>query len=705
MRRRNTLTALAVIIGSTLAASAPAQAATAFSCIGAGPAADNIAPGVELNVAFAGDFPEVVVGQRFTINPAVQYKLSNAYLKELGRSGALANGENKLGGMTFWVGIQATNTVEGRQVVRAVVNPTANTRVIWNAANQTVSVQRYTTSNNVTTPTGAPMADLAGSVNLSAGNIYWTPKSAAPVEFSATPVGTLGAVNVAGQWRRALDTAAAPMDTVISGVPSPGVADVDPLASARAYGNVYVRLRLGANATGRTSLDCASASIAVLDSNIAYSPKGNLSVADGGDRGRYTVLPATAPRFASVTPLADPKTFSCIDGLGRYVSREINAYDIYFSAADPGTYTAGQPYTLKDVDVDITLPAVMLKGLYANLLNYESLPAGGIVDQPLTIWVAIDGANTEEGVQTVEIDGRWNGRFIDPDGLAGSGDERFEDVELSYVLPDSEWTPTGEGPVEFTIAAPGQIEELTLIGRGHSGAAGAVFPMWPYGSFFVRADTGRYGASIDCLEGQIDFADTSIAFSNLGRRDPLLRIPTPVVEGAPASGTTVAAGSAGRYEITSEPAVPFAVVPAAATENPGPAPTPTPTPTPAPTATPVPIAATNVAAPKAALNSTKLVVKSKKVGVSLGCASTTEACAGTVRLRTTSKVKVGKSSKRVYLTKAIKYSVAADGSRSVSLALTSEARKLLAKRKSLSVTVIVTPSSGASFTKKLTLKA
>ena len=51
--------------------------------------------------------------------------------------------------------------------------------------------------------------------------------------------------------------------------------------------------------------------------------------------------------------------------------------------------------------MDITLPAVMLKGLYANLLNYESLPAGGIVDQPLNIWVAIDGANTAEGVQIV----------------------------------------------------------------------------------------------------------------------------------------------------------------------------------------------------------------------------------------------------------------------------------------------------------------
>ena len=57
--------------------------------------------------------------------------------------------------------------------------------------------------------------------------------------------------------------------------------------------------------------------------------------------------------------------------------------------------------------------------------------------------------------------------------------------------------------------------------------------MNPYGSFFVRAETGRYGESIDCLEGTIDFADTAIARSNLGRLSPTIRIPTPVAAGAP----------------------------------------------------------------------------------------------------------------------------------------------------------------------------
>ena len=63
----------------------------------------------------------------------------------------------------------------------------------------------------------------------------------------------------------------------------------------------------------------------------------------------------------------------------------------------------------------------MLQGLYGNLLNYQSLPADGVVDQPLKVWVAVQGANTTQGVQTVLIEGRWSASFRDPDGVAGHG--------------------------------------------------------------------------------------------------------------------------------------------------------------------------------------------------------------------------------------------------------------------------------------------
>ena len=105
------------------------------------------------------------------------------------------------------------------------------------------------------------------------------------------------------------------------------------------------------------------------------------------------------------------------------------------------------------------------------------------------------------------------------------------------------------------------------------------------------------------------------------------------------------------------------------------------------------------------MRSSKLAVKRKKLSVSVGCGDGAGPCTGTVRVRTTSKVTLGKSRRQIDLTKAVKYSVAATGSTSISLALSKDALKVLAKRKRLSVTVIVTPASGAAITRKVTLKA
>lgn len=670
MRRRRILAALAVIAGGMAASAPTASAASPFTCLGTGADADNIASGVEVNVAFTGNFPEVVVGRRFTISPSVQYKLSNAYLKGLGLKGLLADGENRLGGMTFWVPVAGANTVEGRQYLRAVVAASSNTRVIWNDATDTVSVQRYT---NAGAANGAPMQDLSGTATLTGTNTYWTPTSAAPVEFSVANVGTLGVVKVREQWRKALDTSQAPTDTIWGG----GAPDVDTLTSARPYGNVYARLRIGQN--GRTSLDCASGIVSIQNSTIAYKEAGNYAPAAGGDAGRYLISGTAGPRFASVAPRTVAKTFSCIDGLGSYVGRELNAYDIRFTAGAVGAYTAGQPYTLRNVQFSVELPAVMLQGLYSNLLNYDELPASGVVDQPLKIWAAVKGANTVEGVKVILIEGRWTATFRDPDGVPGTGDESFPDVDLSYTVPESTWTPTGAGPIAFSIAEPAQIPELTLTGFGHSGDAGAIFPMNPYGSVFVRAETGRYGASIDCLEGTIDFADTTIARSNLGRLSPTIRIPTPVAAGAAPSTGTTPAGSAGRYAIVHQPAAPFAVVPAVQAAP-----------------APVPAAKKPVAAVKSA------TLKSSKLSVAFTCAAAD--CAGTVKAATTGRHRINGKLKTLDLTKAVKYTVKADGTATVSINLTKDAKALLKKKKRLGVTITVTPASGTKFTKKLTLK-
>ena len=276
------------------------------------------------------------------------------------------------------------------------------------------------------------------------------------MEFSVGAVGTLGV----GQGRRAVARArpTPPRSRPTASSAARANPDVDPLTAARAYGNVYWRLRLGTN---RTSLDCLTGTVAVLDSAIAYKEAGNVAVADGGDRGRYTVLAAAAPRFASVAPQATAKSFSCIDGLGRYVGREINAYNIALKAPATGTYTAGTPYTLSGVEFSVTLPVGDAQGPLRQPARLRSAARGRHVDQPLRIWVQLKGANTAEGSQTVLVEGRWQADFHDPDGIPATGDETYPDVNLSYTLPDSTWTPTGGGPIAFSVAAPGTLPELS----------------------------------------------------------------------------------------------------------------------------------------------------------------------------------------------------------------------------------------------------
>jgi hypothetical protein len=53
----------------------------------------------------------------------------------------------------------------------------------------------------------------------------------------------------------------------------------------------------------------------------------------------------------------------------------------------------------------------------------------------------------------------------------------------------------------------------------------------------------------------------------------------------------------------------------------------------------------------------------------------------------------------------LKYTVAANTKKTVSLTLTSQAKSVLKKRKKLGVTITIKPTSGAAVTRKLTLSA
>ena len=176
--------------------------------------------------------------------------------------------------------------------------------------------------------------------------------------------------------------------------------------------------------------------------------------------------------------------------------------------------------------------------------------------------------------------------------------------------------------------------------------------MWPYGSFFVRAETGRYGASIDCLEGVIDFADTAIAFSNLGRRsadaaDPdagrrrARRRPRRRWPPAPPVATRSSTRPRRRSRSSRPPRSP-----ARRARRPGGDPDPDADP-----------GARPGAEGRAELDQAR--GQEPQGQRQRGLCVDAEACSGTVRLRTVGQGQGRKSSKRIYLTKAVTYSVGA----------------------------------------------
>ena len=167
--------------------------------------------------------------------------------------------------MTFWVPIRASNTVEGRQYMRAVVNPTDERRAC-SGTPRPQTVQRPALHNGQASPPARACRTSPAPVSLSGANTFWTPTSTR----SGRVLGRQRRLARRRQGPRAVAARARhrqparPTRLVGGGAP-----DVDPLTTARPYGNLYVRLRIGE--TGRTSLDCVSGVVAVQDSTIAYN--------------------------------------------------------------------------------------------------------------------------------------------------------------------------------------------------------------------------------------------------------------------------------------------------------------------------------------------------------------------------------------------------------------------------------------------------
>lgn len=323
---------------------------------------------------------------------------------------------------------------------------------------------------------------------------------------------------------------------------------------------------------------------------------------------------------------------------------------------------------------------------------------------PINAWVTIEATNTVEKVQTVQAKGYWTinvedsspGSLTNPAGFADGG-HTVTAPAVSLDLPRSNWTPTGAGPVEFRVAAPGQSAPAIIESKGYD-RAGYNRPVVtrPFGSVFVRADTEAYGASNDCVPGSIGIADSTIAASFWGNARPNADASNPdtsigsvskpgFVLNNQGTGWNAVKGAAGRYSFAFAAQPAFAAAPLAAT--------------PAPAYTAKALKVTSGSLKKSKSNTVSLKVSNPN----------TKSAKYKVTVKTVSKYALTKKGKKAVRSAVAGKTVTAAAGKTVTtkLKLSKAAKTLLKSRKSLKVTVTVTPTDGKvakKVTKKLTLK-
>ena len=383
---------------------------------------------------------------------------------------------------------------------------------------------------------------------------------------------------------------------------------------------------------------------------------------------------------AAFSTIAGPLNVSCLDSLGRQVSgaaanlpagvtRELNPLGAGLSAAGPSTYTVGTPYVLSGTKVRLRLGADTV----ATLARFDN---GGTplitADKryPLQVWVTIAASNTAEATQTVMGTATY--------ALPGAAD-------VVVDLPATTWTPTGAGPIRFSGAQPGAMPAQDVVGPATGGPGGPVvtttFSTSPYGGILVRGATEANPISFDCVAGSIAIANDGIAWSNLGR-----------------------AGSNGRYAFDVLPTLP-AFQTATNSETP-PAGGGGQQPPPPPTQTVIPPVVKPTAVPSL-LKLTSSTLKADRKGrvkLALSCGTGTLACAGTLEVKTASKVRVGKRSKVLTVVAKRSVNVGSGRKSTLTLTLSRDARSALKHRASLTVVVTFKPSAGKAVTKRVRLR-
>ncbi|MGE3620775.1 MAG: hypothetical protein AB7L84_09960 [Acidimicrobiia bacterium] len=494
---------LATTVG-VLAPLAPAGAATAETPNACRYSYDGIWRDVDVTFTGASTPNPVAAGSTITLSGATVTAEIPAELIAYAYNdlGMLSLGENSFP-VSVWLALTATNTDSPTKVVELTAN--ATTTISGAAPNATATPLTFTAAIPATT---------------------WT-ATGGTVSISQAAQGTLGTL------------------------PNAGIND----APVSPTGSAYIKTRIG-DTGPQLRLDCLSGRQVQIPGNpVTYS---------------YEALPA--PAFDTVTveggggdpdPEPGETAFECQSNLGAYQGAEIIPFDLTLATSQAPQVAGGQ-VTLRSLTANGSLAGSFIADLYGR----GQAPLGEATHNA-TFYVAVQGANTVEGVQVVTGNFTWTSNVTDPTpgdvwgadpskprtDLTDPNDATATDVSFTVALANSTWTPAGPGDVDFTLAPAGSLPRLTIVGHGYGG----FYPTFPYGSVFLRSETGHYGSNFDCVNGTIAINEGTACNANQGVLtncipprslygnipfDPA--IPDPVDPNA----TAPIRGSIGRYTIT-----------------------------------------------------------------------------------------------------------------------------------------------------------
>lgn len=415
-------------------------------------------------------------------------------------------------------------------------------------------------------------------------------------------------------------------------------------------------------------------------------------------------LPTTAQPIAS---FAGPRNQICLNELGRQVTGEAAAFPAdQDRELDPTRLglarTGGAALPAYRRTVPFALDGVRLQGelsgdTVSTLGRYET---GGALLSPGTAYplrgaVTIEATNTVEGRQTVALPA---GTTWTPTRTVAGPPSTWAASPVDVALPTTSWTPNGAGPVEFRIAPAGTAPPITLAGQpGGPGGAPEVgtYDLTPHGSTVLQLGTARNPVALDCVQAAVAVTP-AVAWSDLGRVDPPAGSRGRYAFVAPADGTATFARS-----VDSELPPP--------TADPGPVVDPPVVQPPPlgdaggiaqpPLAQPPVIVRPPVAGPPATKTTTVRIASSSlrsskgRVRLSLANLAATPT-SGRLTLVTRDRLRVGKARRaaRVTLVRGASFRLPRGARRTISVALTKDARTLLRTRRTLRATLTVTPA-------------